>query len=451
MATRRPRRWILVTALLFLAALAQRAWNLVRYPIGMGFDADGNWDYIALLLADWRLPAPGEGWSMAHPPFFYALGAFLGRAMGETGMEEVGRATIAASSLLGLAAIGALAHGIRRTLGGDERRVAIATALLLFLPVHVYTSAMLGEEILTTALVTFSVVGLMAEFGRADSERSDLLRPALFGAVAGLALLTKMSAVLAVAASCVVLLAEGPRRGWTKALGSTLSFGLAASVVGGWFYLHNLATYGYLYPHGLPVHALMFEMPPGVRSLSDYLRIPAAAFGPAQASDADLLHSVWGSLWASIWFDTHRAFVPLHPTKGLRAAAHLLLVLGLVPAAAFVTGLVRGARRAVVEASGPDRLLVALTAALLAGFVAFTWQNPWFASIKGGYLLGLSAPYAVYASETMQRWMRDRPWSAWPIGAVLATLCLVTAVTFSYNLRFVKMEYPGTEWRDVPR
>jgi hypothetical protein len=56
-------------ALLGAGALL-RAWNLLHYPVYMGFDANGNWDYIALLIADWRLPAPGESWSTAHPPLF---------------------------------------------------------------------------------------------------------------------------------------------------------------------------------------------------------------------------------------------------------------------------------------------------------------------------------------------------------------------------------------------
>ena len=187
-------------------------------------------------------------------------------------------------------------------------------------------------------------------------------------------------------------------------------------------------------------------MPPGSRTLVDYAYLPLSAFGAAQASDPALLHSVWGSLWVSLWFDSHRHFLPLH-AAGLEAAARVLLVLGLVPAAAFAVGLVRGARRALRAGSGPDRLLVGTTVLLLAGFVAFTWRNPWFTTVKASFLLGLSAPYAIYASETLAGWMRAGPWRGRTLGAALGLLCTASALTFSYHAVFSKHDYPGTEWR----
>ena len=439
-------RSLLALVTLFGAGTLLRAWNLLRYPADMGFDANGNWDYIVLLIADWRLPAPGESWSTAHPPFFYALSAVIGRLLDGAGKEAIARTVVALCSLLGLAAIAAIAAYVRGRAPGDSRRSLLAAALLLFLPVHVYMSTMLSEEILVTALVSFALIGLARELGRPAAERSQLLRPALLGAVAGLALLTKLSAALPIAAGALALFAEGPRRGWSRALRSALAFGGTAALLGGWFYLRNLAVYGYLYPHGLPIHAEMFEMPPGSRTLMDYARFPLAAFGAAQASDPRLLHSVWGSVWVSLWFDSHRHFLPLR-APGLEAAARALLVLGLVPAAAFGVGLVRGARRALCEGSSPDRLLVGTTALLLAGFVAFTWRNPWFTTVKASFLLGLSAPYTIYASETLAGWMRSGPWRGRTLGAALALLCAASAVTFSYNAVFRKTELPGTEWR----
>jgi hypothetical protein len=443
---RRPDSSLIALLVLFGAGTLLRAWNLLVYPVGMGFDADGNWDYVAQLIADWRLPAPGESWSTAHPPFFYALAALIGRLLDGAGKDVITRAVVALSSLLGLAAIAAVAAYVREPAPGDTRRSLLAAALLLFLPVHVYMSTMLSEEILVTALVSFALIGLARELGRPAAERSDLFRPALLGAVAGLGLLTKLSALLPIAAGALVLFAEGPRRGWSRALRSTLAFGGAAALLGGWFYLRNLIGYGYLYPHGLAVHAEMFEMPPGSRTLADYLRLPLAAFGAAQASDPRLLHSVWGGLWVSLWFDSHRHFLPLR-APGLEAAAHALLVLGLLPAAAFGVGLVRGARRALWEGSGPDRLLVGTTALLLAGFVAFTWRNPWFVTVKASFLLGLSAPFAIYASEGLTDWMRAGPRRMRMLSSALILLCAASLATFSYNAVFRKADLPGTEWR----
>ena len=88
------------------------------------------------------------------------------------------------------------------------------------------------------------------------------------------------------------------------------AFGLSASLFGGWYYLWNLYAYGYLYPHGLEVHSVMFRMPPGEREILDYLRFPISTFTDPQLLSPSLLRSVWGSTYVTLWFDGHRSFLP---------------------------------------------------------------------------------------------------------------------------------------------
>jgi hypothetical protein len=438
---------VLGVAAVLAVGAAQRVWNVLHYPVFMGFDAKGNWEYIEMLLARWALPAPDAGWSTAHPPLFYALGAALGRLQHTTDAESVGPAVALASAAIGLAAVAATAWLVRRHLGGSVRRTVLATALLVFLPVHVAMSTMLSEELLTSALVTFTVVGLAADMARPESERG-LLRPALLGALAGLAFLTKLSAAMAIAAGGLALLVEAPQRGGARALRAALVFGLAAALAGGWFYALNFVRHGYLYPHGLSSHTVMFEMPPGERGLGDYLRFPAAAFTTAQATDPALLHSVWGTTYASLWFDPHRHFLP-RQAPGLEWAARLLLGTALVPTAAFAVGLWRGARRAWLARSGTDRLLVGLVLLMVGGYVAFTLRNPWFVTVKGSFLLGLATPFAVYASEALDGWLAAGRVRALAVGAALLALFAASLVTFTYQGVFQKWELPGAEWRSV--
>jgi len=447
-ATLRSRAVFAVAALLAVAA-AQRVWNVLHYPVFMGFDAPGNWQYIQLLMERWALPAPDAGWSTAHPPLFYAIGALLGALQASPDEDSVGRPLVLLCAALGLAAVAATAWLVHERAGGRLRPTLLATLLLVCLPVHISMSTMLSEELLTSALVSFALVGLVAEMARPEAARG-ALRPALLGAVAGLALLTKLSAAMLVVAGAAALLAEAPGRGRARALRSAAAFAAAAALVGGWFYLRNLGQYGYLYPHGLAAHAVMLEMPPGERGLADYLAFPRAAFSGAQAADPSLLHSVWGSTYASIWFDPHRHFLPKR-APGLTLAARVILVSALVPTAAFVLGLLRGARRAWRERSAADRLLVGVVGLMLAGYVAFTFRNPWFVTAKGSFLLGLATPFAVYASEVLDGWLSAGRLRALALGGILLALFAASVTTFTYQGVFQKWEPPGPEWRSVRR
>jgi hypothetical protein len=441
------RAWAVLGTLLSLGA-AQRIWNALQYPVTMSFDFTGKLYYIQLLLRDFALPAPDAGWSTAHPPLFYALAAGIGRLQSEPSIESVTLPVVLLSAGIGLVAIALTARLAFRLSGGSHLRSALAAALLLFLPVHVMMSAMLSEEILVSALVTFALVGLVAELHRPPSEASSLRAPAWLGALAGLGLLTKLGAAIFVGVATLTLLAEGRRREPRRALAAAAVFAGAATVTGGWFYLRNLVFYGYVYPQGLPAHELMFEMPPGTRGLGDYVTFPLATFSAAQMVDAPLLRSVWAGTYASLWFDPHRHFLP-KTAPGLELAARILLWTALLPTLAFLVGLWRGAGRAW-RGSGSDRLLTGLVLGMLAAYVAFTARNPWFATVKGSYLLTLATPFAVYASETLERWLRAGRLRAVVVATTLVVLFTASAITFNSGGLFPKREAPGVDWR-IPK
>jgi len=205
-------------------------------------------------------------------------------------------------------------------------------------------------------------------------------------------------------------------------------------------------VYGYFYAQDLPQHARMHTMPPGSRGVGDYLRVPLATWTDPQMLNPDLLRSVWGSTYASLWFDAHRHFLP-RESDAVSRAGSVILLLALLPTAAFAVGLARGARRAL-RGPGPDTPLVLLVLVTLAGYALFTWRNPWFAAVKGSYLLGLSVPFAFYASEALAGWTR-RGASAIAVGLALGALVISVAAAFSFGgpfWSFEHLEYPGMRW-----
>lgn len=429
-------------------AVAVRIHNAFHYTSLWGFDALYNWRYIEYLTRTWKLPAPDAGWSAAHPPLFYYASAALCRVLPlDPAAQVIALRLCIAAAGLGMA--GLTVRLVQRADPNNPRRALLAFGLVLFLPVHLYMSAMLSEEIVVAAFTTLVLAGAGSDLaaGRILGWR----RALWLGAAAGAALLTKLTGLLLiVAVAGAYLLDRWNRRNTaTRApLAPVLWMAVIASAVGGWFYVRNWIGWGYLYPHGLEVHQIMFSMPPGQREWLDYLRIPLATWSDPQVLNPDLLRSVWGSTYLTWWFDGHRAFLPTQ-TPLVSRLGSAILVLALLPSAAAVAGAVRGVQRVLRGAAGPDALLTGLIGLSLAGYVAFTWRNPWFATCKASFLLGLSLPFAYYASETLDDWMRRDARLRLALWCVLAALTALILFTFTSQEVFWSMDHmekPGVVW-----
>jgi len=439
-----------------VVAVMQRIANAFLYPMFWGFDSSANWDYIKLLTHSWALPAPDAAWATAHPPLFYYVGAALTRPL--IGSDE-GMAMLALRLVtigLGFLMVWLIARCVRQYAGDDSTRPFIAAALVLFMPCHIYMSAMVGEEIWASTLITLALV--LAATDLSANERG-LARPALIGMAGGLAALAKLTGVLVVVA-CVGaygLRAIRLRRAEPAAISMGIKqaaiIALVAGLVGGWFYARNLIEYGYLYPHDLPIHAKMHTMPPGEREVSDFLRLPVATFRDPNAMNPDLLRSIWGTTYASWWFDAHRHFLPRN-NRTVNHAGTLILTLALLPTFAFGVGCLRGLRRAIGSPHGPDSLFLTMIVISLAGYAHFVWQNPQFAVLKGSYLMGLSLPFAYYASEVLSGWTRSGRAQSLLVWALLIVLFVSVTVVFYlgnglWNL--IDSEFPGMRWIPIQK
>jgi len=266
------------------------------------------------------------------------------------------------------------------------------------------------------------------------------------GVAAGLALLSKLTGALAAVTGVFTYAVDGVRRRSLRpAVGRILVVVLLTTLVGGWYFARNRALYGYFQPFGLPAHQVMLEMPPGERSPLDYLRFPLATWTDPQLLHPDLLRSVWGSTFATAWFDGHRFFLP-RDSGSVRALGGITLLLALLPMFAFASGLVAGARRVRRTPGSPDTPMLLLVALTFTGYAVYTWQNPWFVVLKGSSLLGLSLPFAYYASDALDRWTETGRRSAALVWAALAGLALAVILSSTFNLAFEKTEVSGLQW-----
>ena len=432
--------------LLGLVAVAVRIHNAFRYPPDWGYDATFNWRYIYRMAEDWSLPNPAAGWSTADPPLFFTVAAAL---MDATNFQLVLVPLL--NTALGLGIVALAARLVLRADPDRPMRALLACGLLLYLPAHIYMSVMVNEEMLVaffTSLTLFALVPSEGGGALADRRRDvGLGRAAAVGVAAGLALLSKLTGVLAVAAALGHAACDGwQQRDLRGAAVRVCVVALVAGLVGGWFFARNRALFGAFQPFGLPAHQRMFEMPPGERGLRDYVNIPLATWTDPVLTNPDLLHSVWGSTFSTVWFDGHRYFLP-RDSKAVSRLGSATLVLALLPTAAFLSGLWGGIRRSLRAPAGPDLPLVLITALSLLGYAVYNWQNPWFAVVKGTTLLGLSLPFAFYASEALERWTRSGGRWASLVWVSLAALAVTVVLSCTFNLAFEKTEVSGLAWQ----
>ena len=299
------------------------------------------------------------------------------------------------SALEGLGVVALAVALVRRAAPADPLRIALAGLLLLYLPAHLHMSAMVNEGMLLALLTSLAVYGLAVRDAAARPAIRSPTPPAV-GLASGLALLTKLSGVLAILTGVATHAIDGWRERRARAPPPAAPCSCSSrspSAAGSTSACSSRPARSSRSPWG-PTPACSSCRPASARwPISCACRSRPSAI--RSSSNPDLLHSVWGSTYVTVWFDGHRFFLP-RESAAVQPAGH-----ADARARAAADGGVRAGARARRPASGcaararVDLPLLLLTAATLASYAWFTWRNPFFSVVKGTSLLGLSPALLV--------------------------------------------------------
>jgi 4-amino-4-deoxy-L-arabinose transferase-like glycosyltransferase len=181
-----PELAIVAFALLLRLSLAR--W----YDVILGYDFPTHHDYVRYLVEHHRLPRYDLNVATYHPPLFYGLAALLERLGCVT--QTVGRISIASSCLQILLTWWGLETYLR------ESRLAriLALAIAAVIPASVHVAGMVSNEALSDVFCTGAIVLMPQALSRRG--RSAVHHGLACGACLGLALLTKVSGVMVLAA-----------------------------------------------------------------------------------------------------------------------------------------------------------------------------------------------------------------------------------------------------------
>jgi tetratricopeptide (TPR) repeat protein len=419
----RSRALVVAWGLAVGVAVALRLWNAFTVPLLWGYDATGHLAYVFYLDRFHAIPWAHQGWGYFHPPLHYGFGWVLA----QFGSAEV---LLRGLALIGSAAslvIAGLAASVTRACNPSRPALAlVAFVAVAFLPVHVYTSPMSGNELTCAVFVAAAVASLIANERRTQPT---LAGDARTGAFVGLALLSKFSGAIALAA-CLVVVALRPfapcggADAWRAALRRVAVLALAAGLLAAPYYARNLVRYGtpFRMNRDYALTAAVEErQAPGSRSWRDLVALSPKLVSDPRPAAPHLLHSVWGSAYVNAWVDARALWnrLPAPEAERLRRARVAMVALGLLPTALALVGLVaaigdlRRGRR--VGCYAPLLVLAAL--ALLA-FAGFALRVPRISALKASYLMALSLPYGVFVARGVEWAARGRGWALALAGVV---------------------------------
>jgi len=388
------------------AALGVRLWNAFAGPLLWGYDAPGHVAYIFYLDRYGFVPHAHQGWGYFHPPLHYcaglALAQFDNAAILLRGMALLG-------SLASLV-VGLCAAFVARALAPDRPTLPLlAFVAVAFLPVHLYASPMVGNEMTCTALGAAALAALVANEGRAvPSIRIDIAT----GLLLGLALLSKFTGAtfLAATGACILLrpLHRPDVRGGRRAALRLTVVVAAAGFVALPFYARNVAEYGTPFRMNRD-YALTAEVeaaqPPGSRSWRDFVNVSPKLLVDPRPGAPHLIHSIWGTAYVNAWVDTRSMWnrLPEPAAERVRWARGVMPWVGLPLTGLALWGFllaigdVRRGRRSAVWVP-----VLLFAGAAVAAFALFAVRVPRVSALKATYLLGLSVPFGVFAARAFE-------------------------------------------------
>jgi hypothetical protein len=381
--------------------------------------------YMNHLVGHGALPLATDGWSMYHPPLFYAVAAAVS-GLGERALEVL-------PWLAGISNV-FVAHALATRLFPGSGRVALLALLFAAaLPMNIYTAAYFSNEALHALLVGLALV---ASVDALRAPRTTARQALLVGLWLGLAALTKFTAIAVAAVAlfflcCKVLAVErAPRR----ALGLTALATGTATALAGWFYVRSWVLLGapLVGNWNLPGPSRVWWQQPGFHTPAYYLGFGESLRHPYLSG----FHSYWDGLYSTLWGDggvAGRVFpADRHPfwSYDFMSAGYLL-------ALPMTVLLFYGAWRCVrIALTDPDpgrraafSFVTTVAFAVVYSILSLTLSLPYFAQAKAFYGLCMIAPLAVFFAAGAARVdaaLEERP----PLRLAFAGLIAAALGTF---------------------
>jgi len=373
----------LVTLVAGLAWIAVGVASAIRAPQAFGPDVVGHIAYLKFVADKHALPLATDGWSTYHPPLFYVLSSLI---RGGLGGANLALKLLPFAAGLGQVLLARWVAGrIFPQLQGVQALVIVFAASL---PMNLYVSQFFSNEGLAGFLIGLTICQAIVLSTR---EQFALREFAWLGLFAGLALLTKYTALVAVVAVLAVLAAQQlARRRPISAVALSLltSTGVALGIAGG-YYARNLVRVGSLFPGNWEFD---WWQDPGFHSFAYWTRFGGWLANPFKIG----LNSFPDSLYATLFGDAMLSGGGRATRAGFDRDFVAAMMLIALPAFAM---LAIGAVRALVQVVRAGSIVWSLVLLptfglfLLVAYASST--HPYYSTAKSFFALGAVVPLAL--------------------------------------------------------
>ncbi len=399
-ATTRRQYWGIVFAGMGLWSILLAVVS-IYIPPDTGFDAPGHLAYIEHIRTTGSVPLADQGWQMYQPPAYYLLTGTILRLLDLSALSPGGVIILRIINwLLAMAFLAAAAAALERFCRRHDR-AAIAFLLLTSCPACFYLFCYFTNEnmhTLAAALVLLALANLRGI--RIDS----WLRAVILGAALGLALLSKVSALILVVPITAVYglraLALARQSRWARALlagGRLLVVPASALVVCGWYYLRVWHHFGTpLVGNWDPISGQIWWQQPGYRTSGSYFPGLTALASPLYAGFGDFWSGLWAT-WAGDSLLGGATMIDFRPAWNYWVFPLSMLVsLALFVIAAWGcasrVSIIRG------RFTRSDLSLLLLVIASMGALAYITLTVPSYAQIKAIYIMAAVLPICYFAA-----------------------------------------------------